>query len=253
VYLPTVPLSKGLAEPLLSYSELALVILGVIVIIGLLGEYKISRREETMVPKHIEYPQSRGRKGKPRKTFPWLWFWVWVVIVGIIGEGLSDALIWDSSDSLQVIADNELKLAELHAAGRRLLPGSEEQKDVIEAMKPFAGMPVRIISYDDDQEARTFTVELMRTLHAAKLVTPFRFERVSADDIPLVLHGIVIAGAPDKPSSDADATLLNVLNDLHFCEAMPTEIGFPNIFGEIAPKSILIFVGYKQTGGRNCK
>jgi hypothetical protein len=171
-----------------------------------------------------------------------------LVFFGVVIEAAATVILFEFDEGISRAQQSQLIVAERHA-----VPGSEEQVEVTNAMKEFAGMPVRILSYDDDQEARTFTVELMRALHEANLVTPPKFERVSADDIRVVLHGIVIAGAPDKPSTDADSALLNVLSALRFCEAMPPEIGLPNIFGAIAPQSIFIFVGYKQTGGRNCK
>ena len=138
--IPTVPLSKSIAEPLLSGAEFWLVIFALIIVVGLIGEYLIDRRKSSFIPESIEYPKSRGRRGKPTRKWNWLRFWMWVVIAGIVGELFCDAAIWDSSESLQVISDRDLKAA-LALAGPRNIHPEDDRAALTAALEPFRGTP----------------------------------------------------------------------------------------------------------------
>jgi hypothetical protein len=165
-----VPLSKSIAEPLLSYAEIGLVILAGVIVVGLIGEYSISRHETRSIPPRIEYSRSLGRKGRPIRRFNWLLFWTWIVIGGIIGELFCDAAIWESSESLKIISDKELKNA-LALAGPRDIRSREDIEEIKHALSPFRGTP-----YD---------------LTIPPIIDRFPFPRLLEPGSSLILHLIV--------------------------------------------------------------
>lgn len=101
--LPLIPPSKSVAESWLSRGELGLVAFGVIIFIGLVGEYwaerRAERREDSWIPP------------RPGKHWNWKLIFAGVVVLSIFGEFASDADIWITSDVLQTISDGEIKTA----------------------------------------------------------------------------------------------------------------------------------------------
>lgn len=99
--LPLIPTSKNVAESWLSRGELGLVVFGAAIIIGLIGEYwadhSAERRERAWIPPHS------------RKHWNWKLIFAGVVVLTIIGEFISDADIWITSDVLQAISDGEIE------------------------------------------------------------------------------------------------------------------------------------------------
>ena len=65
---------------------------------------------------------------------------MWVGILGIIGELVCDAVIWEASSSLWIIADNDLKAA-LALAGPRNIHGTEDRLVIKSALERFPRTP----------------------------------------------------------------------------------------------------------------
>jgi len=65
---------------------------------------------------------------------------MWVGIVGIIGELVCDAVIWEASSSLWIIADNDLKAA-LALAGPRNIHATEDRLVIKSALERFPRTP----------------------------------------------------------------------------------------------------------------
>jgi hypothetical protein len=92
----TVPLSKEIAEPLLFWGELGLVVFGLAVAVGIIGEHVSEKRHDKWLPAHL-------------RPHGWNWPFIWlaVVVIGVGLEFVCDAAIWESSASLQATADRE--------------------------------------------------------------------------------------------------------------------------------------------------
>jgi hypothetical protein len=99
--LPLIPTSKSVAESWLSWGELGLVVFAVVIIFGLIGEYRAEvsaeHRERSWIP--------------PRSGKHWNWKLIFaaVVVLSIVGELVADADIWVTSDILQTISDGEIR------------------------------------------------------------------------------------------------------------------------------------------------
>lgn len=94
-------LSKSTTAAFLSWSELALLLFGLLLVAGLWGEYLADHKKK-------EYPFFKKRKR---------WFEIWVII-GVAGELIADGGIFVFSSHLQTISD--LEVAQLHKAAEGL-------------------------------------------------------------------------------------------------------------------------------------
>jgi hypothetical protein len=103
--LPLIPSSKSVAELWLSRGELGLVVFGAAIIIGIAGEYfaerRAHRRERSWIPSVDQ-----------NKHWDWEAIFAFVVVLSVVGEFVSDADIWVTSDALQTISDTEIGSAE---------------------------------------------------------------------------------------------------------------------------------------------
>ena len=157
------------------------------------------------------------------------------------------------SDQQSKIIDLESKLrvAMMRATSRRLISGSIEQRTLTSVMSKFSGMPVKIMSYGDDHEDRTFTREIMRALEQARLDTPWRWDRIDAEQIGFTDNGMMVASGNDERSKEAASALIGELRKIDFCVTEPSAQAPDNI-RHPPDGSILIFVGYKGAQS-NCK
>ena len=222
---PLVPLSKDSAEFWLSGSELALVVLAVVVIVGLIGEYAEDRRAKKWIPD--PYPH----------RWHWSAIWEWVVIVGILGELFSDGGIWVSSDALQAISDREVgglrceNLAlEKALASRRLEPGRSMNRGAMyasegafkQSMKAFSGSVVKLQTAPEF-EAATLSADLADLLKKSgwtvvsvteqdshflatdmrEGITLLTSQRnvIEVENAAIALQGALKAALPDSPES----------------------------------------------------
>jgi hypothetical protein len=93
----SLPLSKKVAERLLTSGEFGLVIFGFVVAVGLIGEYISTKRRERWLPSST----------RP-KFWNWPVIWLSVVVIAVFSEFVCDAAVWEASDALQVIADHDI-------------------------------------------------------------------------------------------------------------------------------------------------
>lgn len=158
--LPLIPSSKMAAESWLSRGELGLVIFGAVIIIGIVGESCADIRSE-----HRERSWVPPLPG--RKHWNWKLIFAGVVVLSIIGEFISDADIWVSSDALQTISDGELialqKRLQQYLEPRKL---NQEQKDrIARAIELFRPIPF-VIMTTADEEPWEFAIDIAAVLRA---------------------------------------------------------------------------------------
>jgi hypothetical protein len=183
----------------------------------------------------------------------------WLVVGGIAVEAVCTIFLFVFDEGISgaqqsKIIELEIKLqdATMRATSRRLMPGSAEQKELTSVMSKFVGMPVKIMSYGDDHEARTFTIELMRALNRAGLYTPWQFERVTVGEIGFTENGMMIAYGNDDRSKEAASTLANELHDkLNFCLDLPSPRA-PERIRKAADGSIPVNAGITTGGSPHC-
>jgi hypothetical protein len=157
-------LSKSATSIALDISEVALLLFGILLVAGLIGEYAKSERWK----KHV-------------RVFEML------VIVGVAGELLADGGIFLFSSHLQTIADTEIaglnngaaqlrkQAAELEMARvkleatvlwRRL--SKRQQSTLSDNLKPFAGLRVGVSYLNGEAEGLGFANDIATALRAAK-------------------------------------------------------------------------------------
>jgi len=139
------PLSKSITSLALNASEILLLIFGIVLAIGIVGEYKLPSYHHRL------------------KRFELL------VVIGVAGELFSDGGIFFFSRRLQTISDLEvadltgesvrfrLKAAQLEErlAGRTL--NQEDRKRLADAIRPFGPLSVDVVALGtEDREVRIF-------------------------------------------------------------------------------------------------
>ena len=113
--------------------------------------------------------------------------YTWVVIVAVIGELFSDAVIWVSSDALQSISDGEILALNKEIAPRRLLPS--EQEEITKALIAFRGKNIRLESYVLDVEGAVLGRQIKDAIFAAHIgFSDALMTRGSSGSIALGVH-----------------------------------------------------------------
>lgn len=185
-------LSTSASSTGLDISEVLLLLFGVLLTAGLIGEYAKSDRWK----KHV-------------KTFEML------VIIGVAGELLADGGIFLFSRHLQIISEQEIAKAESklleerqHTANRDILP--EEEKTISETLKAFVGEPVQIDLFPVTFESRWIAEQIRGILINAKWAVP-PVNMLSSPPSTMV-QGILIQATGDTKSRDAAAELSRLLS-----------------------------------------
>jgi hypothetical protein len=195
--------------------------------------------------------------GLPIQVVAWGWsILLWGLAMELfasIGQLAIDGEIGNRQRSEIVTLESKLEIATMRATNRRIVAGGAEQKELSLVMSKFAGMPVKVMAYEDDHENRTFAIELMRALQRAGLDTPSKFERVDADQIGFSETGMIITSGSDERSKEAVKALAIELNEkLYFCVDIAPRPQVPDNIRNPAEGSILVFVGYKGSQS-HCK
>jgi hypothetical protein len=211
-------LSKSATTTALNWSELALLIFGIVLVAGLVGEYRTLE------------PHSRRMK-----VFEML------VIIGVLGELLGDGGIFVFSNQLQTIADagiavlnneaaqlrkqaEELQMArvkiEARVAWRSL---SKEQQSAIAAhLKQFAGLKVGVSYLAGSPDASPFADNIAAALRAANWKVfsrePFtQFGGFGGGVIPLhPSTGVNLSSTRNRLGRDADDAIQRELCSMGF-------------------------------------
>lgn len=130
-----IPLPREIAEPLLTFGEIGLVVFGVAVAVGIIGEHVSEKRRDRWMPPHI----------KP-KGWNWPLIWLWVVVAGVALECISDGAIWEASDSLQAISDQETAALEVRAtAAEKQIASAKAQATIAQADAAGANERVKVL------------------------------------------------------------------------------------------------------------
>jgi hypothetical protein len=204
-------LSKAATSCALNWSELALLVFGVVLVYGLVGEYKTLE-------------QHRQRM----KLFEML------VIVGVAGELISDGGIFLFSSHLQTIADTEIarvnmesaklrmRAAQLEASVARRKLSKAQQLMFADDLKRFAGTKVVLSYLAGDPEAQLFAEDIAAALRAAKCKVPpiepfILFGRWGGGAYPLhPLTGVNLVITKNRSSQDAHDAIQRELCSLGF-------------------------------------
>lgn len=216
-------LSKSATNGALNWSELALLIFGIVLIVGLVGEYRTSD------------PHSRCMK-----------FFEMLVIIGVLGELVGDGGIFLFSHQLQVISDNEIleanrnagdakssaKAAAVAAARANEAAGNAQQK-VGEVEKRADAITARL-----DSASRDIIAQGPRSVLLAKAAPELvnQLEPFAGQRVTLLLCGE--PNAADQETTDTWAAIQNILGtDANFgtsgakWEFVPTNVVFSNDCG----------------------
>jgi hypothetical protein len=223
--LPLIPSSKSAAESWLSLAELSLVVFAFVIGLGLVAEDRAERNETKWIPAH--------------PGWNWKRIFAWVVAGGVIAELFSDGAIWISSDALQTISDGEI--AQLQP--RRL--SISEQTEIKNALAPFSGRRVSVVSYALDVESFVLATQL------EKLLTPWILVTDSLGSVVLFgrpTEGINVRGPNEELAKAIVAALRDRGNlEAHFESPQRADTGSgivtpPN---DPRPTEATVFVGVK--------
>jgi len=240
--LPLIPSSKANAEVWLSRGELGLVIFGAVIIIGLVGEYWAERKKH----RHEQSWIAPLRQ----KRWNWEFIFLLVVVLSIVGEFVSDADIWITSDVLQTIADSEIEnlrstnnKLEAQIAPRRLT--LEQQKAISDSLAAFSGRRVKIESYAFDVEGRLLAKQISASFSpwipvddAIGALTPMGGSKLT--------EGISVT-SDDMSFRDAITASLKTIGKLK-ADNEPPQFGAGSMVmarSNAQPTDALVFVGVK--------
>lgn len=233
---PTIPLSKEVAEPLLSLSEFGLVVFGLAVAIGIIGEHVSEKRRDRWLPESV----------RP-KSWNWPFIWLMLVVLGVFAEFACDGAIWDASASLQAIADRETE--ELRAANLKLEQqiqprrlSADQQAALTAIFRKYADGSVMLLSYQADADGFALAAQIARAAQDAGL--PINARNVGGiETVGGVFTGLFVEGT--------NAAFVKATEDffenLKLAPGVP--VGRPGIFNSIggygAPSPLKIFIGTK--------
>jgi hypothetical protein len=93
-----------------------------------------------------------------------------LLVVGLLGEVRSESDIEVKNSSISQSQQDKIIALEAQLAPRTLTPA--QQDEMVEALKPLAGLWVNLIVYPTDTEARIFAGQIADVLHRAGLFTP---------------------------------------------------------------------------------
>jgi hypothetical protein len=232
--LPLIPASKEAAESWLSRGELGLVIFGAIIVVGLIGEYWADKNDERR--KNSWIPPL------PQKHWNWKLLFAGVVVLSIIGEFVSDADIWITSDVLQTISDSEIAALNAQIAPRRLLPNQQEA--IAKELQQFAGKTVMVGSYILDVEGAVIGGQITEAIKKASLSTNSGWLMSVLGNGPIAL-GIHITGK-DAPLVEALLKAIGKYQVVFSQEPFPDGFTSTNFARPIGPPpDAVVFVGAK--------
>ena len=229
-------LSKSATTTALNWSELALLVFGIVLVAGLVGEYRTLE------------PHSRRMK-----------FFEMLVIIGVLGELIADGGIFLFSSNLQTIADTEIagvnkesaelrkQAAELQMARVKLEASvawrrlSQRQQSVLsDNLKPFAGPRVGVSYLNGEAEGLGFANDIATALRAAKWNVfsprePFtQFGGFGGGIIPLEsLTGVNVSNTGNRLGRDAADAIQHELCSLGFDTTITRK---PQAFGPGDPR-----------------
>ena len=235
-------LSKSATSAALDISEIALLLFGVLLVVGLVGEYAKSERWK----RHVRIFEM-------------------FVIIGVAGELLADGGIFLFSRHLQTLANVEIaslngvaekeRLArvkiEQDAANRDITP--EDQKMLSSELSAFAGQRANIdvfpVTFEHEWIAQTLIAILTNAhwnaTHMTLLPAPAK-RRLSSNGMgvpaPFLIQGIWISATGDATSQTAATALFEALKST-VSPASMDHVPLPN------PKNprVWIYVGDKPT------
>jgi hypothetical protein len=169
-------LSRSATSSALDISELVLVLFGVLLVVGLVGEYAKSERWK----RHV-------------KVFEMF------VILGVAGELFADGGIFLFSKRLQIISDREIAKARssVGLTQQLLSARSIENPDaLIKELKQFKGLPIVLRSYAGDAEGFGLCATLSGIMKSAEINLTNECGKVPITEITMT--GITIAGPDQK-------------------------------------------------------
>jgi hypothetical protein len=178
--LPLIPSSKSASEAWLSRGELWLVIFAAIIIVGLGGEYLAERRAERDERSWIP----------PRQRNSWNWkhLFAVVVVISIVGEFFSDAIIWVSSAVLQTISDGEIAAAKLELEKIKNPRVIKNIFAVADKLRKYPNIKYWIVTETADQDPISEQIKLSqqirRVFDEAKWVQESHLNRYSKEPMP---------------------------------------------------------------------
>jgi hypothetical protein len=204
----------------LGASEIALIVSAIVLAAGLLGEWRES------------WSWKKRKAYKIAKL---------AVVLGIVGELVGDAGIFETSNRLQEHADNRVEALraanlalEAQIAPRNLSPAA--QRDIASALRLYSGKQIRLRAYAVDVEGIRLALQIEAVLKSANIQTFFLTPIESG--VPRM--GVNVTGPPSETS---------------FAQAMSAALGKYLVMaggGAQQPQpegTLLIWVGVKPLSG----
>ena len=208
-------ISKSATLSALNVSEIVLLVFGVLLVVGLIGEYHEAWKK-------------------------WLKMFEMLVIVGVAGELMADGGIFLFSKRLQTLADQEIagayeraakanenaeseklariKLEEAYAPRRILAP---QVTALTPRLKAFSGETATVWFHAGDREGQVFASDLWRVLKAAgwNVFAPasvLDFAEPGQRTASPIETGVTVSNTRDRLSIDACKAIVNDLRGLGF-------------------------------------
>jgi hypothetical protein len=161
------------------------------------------------------------------------------VIVGVLGQLLSDAVIFLASHRLQTVQEAKIAALNQQVAPRRLTV--DQQKMLSATLAKFPGQTVFVESYGKEVESFVLGTQILNA--AADAGLPEKNELMTVDAISGVLTGMCISGT----NAEIIAATKAAFSSFHM--ALCSKLGDPGAFSTVvpadAPFPLRIFVGVK--------